>query len=104
MSYPYVQNIDKGNFKEVKTRNTYTFLTSEKKERFKVESIENDTIKGSNRNETFAIAKKDIVEIRKNNNGATFGLIGGVLIAGTVSMVVVAKAIGEGVAEAILTK
>lgn len=96
LSYPYVQNTDKGNFKGVETGKTYTFLTANKKEqRFKVNAIESDTIKGADKKNNIALAKKDIKEIRKNNIVGTIGLASGIIVAGTAAILYISKLVGD---------
>lgn len=75
----------KGNFDKVRAGNKYTiFKKDNKKVSFTVTSVEKDSIRGSNKNTSIAIAKNDIKNIRKNNTAGTVLIVGGAVAGVTV--------------------
>ena len=52
-----------------------------------VTSVEKDSIRGSNKNTSIAIAKNDIKNIRKNNTAGTVLIVGGA-VAGVIVITV----------------
>lgn len=84
-STQYNAEENKGNFDKVLAGNKYTIFDKDnKKVSFTVTSVEKDSIRGSNKNTSIAIAKNDIKNIRKNNTAGTVLIVGGAVAGVTV--------------------
>lgn len=69
------------NFTNIQVGNKYTIYDLKDHKFFvDVNSVTNDSIIGSHKNQRIALAKKDIKEIKKNKTTATVALIGGSVV------------------------
>lgn len=86
----YDAGYDANNFARISTGSKYqVYDKANHKTVMVVTSIEADSLRGTRENKPFAIAKKDIFKIKKNNPWATVGLVAG----GTAAVVVLAVAV-----------
>lgn len=77
-------------FQKVQAGTKYTFFDKNDRKVFlDVTSIEKDSIRGTRKNQPFAIAKSDIKEMKKNKTAATAILIGGTVGLLTLTYIIV---------------
>lgn len=69
---------DQNDFQNIQAGTKYTvFDKNDRKIFLNVTSVEKDSIRGTRKNQPFAIAKNDIKEVKKNKTAASVILIGG---------------------------
>lgn len=91
-------------FQKVQAGTKYTiFDKNDRKVFLDVTSIEKDSIRGTRKNQPFAIAKSDIKEVRKNKTAATVILIGGTATGFILTYIIVdtARKVAEDIGVAI---
>lgn len=96
----YDAGYDANNFSKISTGNKYSvYDTTDQKTVMVVTSIEADTLRGTSNNLPFAIAKKDIRKIKKNQPLATAALVAGstVVIVGIVATGLLIKEFSDGI-------
>lgn len=68
---------NRNDFHKVQAGTKYTiFYKNNRKIFLNVTSMEKDSIRGTRKNQPFAIAKNDIKQVKKNKTGATVAIVG----------------------------
>lgn len=78
VSKKYNVDEDQNDFQKIQAGTKYTIFDKNDQKLFlNVTSVEKDSIRGTRKNQLFAIAKNDNKEIRQNRTGATVALVSG---------------------------